>query len=88
MSIQVIWSKIVLEEFLRIAGLTKQQEAIMRLRVAGHTRTQIAFELNISLSTEDRQIRRIKRIYDAVQPYSPILPPRKHSAQETYLDTH
>ena len=88
MSRQVIWSKIVLEEFISLANLTKTQEMIMRTRVAGWSRTKQSMELHISLATLDREIRRLKVIYDSVQPYSAILPPRKHSAEETYMDTH
>lgn len=88
MSKQVPWNKIVLEEFIRLAMLSKDEEAIMRTRVAGWTRTQQSMELGMSLATVDRIIKRLKIKYDKVQPYSPLLPPRKFSAEETYMDTH
>ena len=88
MAKQVPWNKIILEEFISLAMLTKEEEMIMRTRVAGMTRTQQCMTFGMSEATLDRIIRRLKRKYDAVQPYSPLLPPRTHSAAETYMDTH
>lgn len=88
MSTQVIWTKIVLEEFIRLANLTKEEEMIIRTRCNGWSRTKQSQELNMSLSTVDRIIKRLKVKYDKVQPYSPLLPPRKFSARETWMDTH
>lgn len=88
MSHQVIWSKIVLEEFIRLAHLTKTEEMIMRTRVAGHTVVQQSLEFCMSTRTVERIIARLKVKYDSVQPYSPLLPPRKKSAKELYMDTH
>lgn len=42
----------------------------------------------MSLSTIDKTISRLKKKYDAVARYNPILPPRKASAKETYMDEH
>lgn len=88
MAKQVPWNKIILEEFINLAMLTKDEEAIMRTRVAGWTRTQQSMELGMSLATVDRIIARLKVKYDQVQKYSPLLPPRRDSAEETYMDTH
>lgn len=88
MSRQVPWNKIILEEFISLAALTKEEEEIMRTRVAGWSRLQQAEKLGMSLSTVDRIITRLKIKYDDVQQYSPILPPRKISRIEVYLDTH
>ena len=88
MSHQVIWSKLILETFISEANLTKDEEMIMRTRVAGWTRTKQAAELCMSLSTIDKIISRLKVKYDAVQKHSPILPPRKESAAELYMDEH
>lgn len=88
MSIQVIWTKIVLEEFIRLGNLSKEEEAIMRTRADGWPISRQAMELGMSESTVNRYIKRLKKRYDAVQPYSNLLPPRKHSAKEVYMDTH
>lgn len=88
MSKQVMWNKIILEEFIELATLTKDEEMIMRTRVAGWTRTEQSMKLGMSLSSIDRIINRLKKKYDNVQPYSPILPPRKSSAEELYMDNN
>lgn len=88
MSHQVLWNKIILERFIELATLTKDEEAVMRTRVAGWTITKQSMELGMSVSTVNRIIERLKKKYDAVQKYDPILPPRKSSAQELYMDTH
>lgn len=88
MAKQVPWNKVILEEFISQALLTRDEEAIMRTRVAGWTRVKQSMELGMSLATIDRIIRRLKAKYDQAQKYSPLLPPRRESAEETYMDTH
>ena len=88
MAQQVPWNKILLEEFISLAQLTEQEEWVMRTRVAGWCRTRQATELHVSIETLDRIIRRLKQKYDKVQPFSPLLPPRRLSAKETWMDTH
>lgn len=86
MSKQVPWNKLILEEFIREACLTKDEEMIIRTRVAGWSRVKQSMELNMSLATVDRLIKSLKKKYDNVQKYDPILPPRKTSAEETWMD--
>lgn len=88
MSKQVPWNKIFLEEFIRLAALTEDEEAIMRTRVAGWTITKQSMELGMSRTKVNNIIKRLKVKYDGVQKYSVILPPRKSSAEEIYMDTH
>lgn len=88
MSHQVIWTKIIVEEFVRDGLLSKDEEMILRTRAAGWTRTQQAMEFGMSLSTVDRIISRLKVKYDECQKHSVILPPRRFSAEELYMDTH
>ena len=88
MANQVPWNKIILEEFIRLAALTKDEEMIMRTRVSGWSRTRQAMELGMSIATIDRHIKRLKEKYDKVQKYSALLPPRKSSDAETWMDTH
>ena len=85
---QVAWNKIILEEFISIGGLTEEEEMVMRTRVAGWTITKQALEFNMSRSKVNYIIKRLKYKYDACQKYSVILPPRKNSIQEVYMDTH
>lgn len=77
MTKEVIWTKIVLERFIEQANLSEDEEIVMRTREAGWSRTKQAMELNLSVSTIDRIISRLKLKYDEVQAYDPILPPRQ-----------
>lgn len=86
MAKQVPWNKIIVEKFIEDAMLTQDEEMILRTRVAGWTRTKQAMELGMSVSTVDKIIATLKKKYDNVQKYNPILPPRKSSAKETWLD--
>jgi len=74
---RVLWTKVVLEEFIDKALLTKEEEMIIRTRVAGWTRVKQVNEFNMSIGTVDNIIKRLKAKYDEVQRTDPILPPRK-----------
>lgn len=86
MSHQVIWTKFILERFIDVGNLTKEEEAVIRTRAAGWTRTEQSMKLGMSLSTIDRIIKRLKAKYDRAQKYDVLLPPRKQSSQELYMD--
>lgn len=88
MSKQVPWNKFILEEFIRVALLTKEEEMVMRTRVAGWTQTKQCMELHMSRAKLNRIIQRLEIKYDQVQLYDPLLPPRRESAEELYMDTH
>lgn len=85
MAHQVIWTKAVLDEFIRIGGLTETEEIIMRTRAAGMSRVEQSMKLGMSLSSVDRAILRIKRKYDEASKWSPILPERRKNQKETYM---
>lgn len=88
MSHEVPWSKMIVERFCEDAILTKEEEMILRTRVAGWTRTEQSMKLGMSMSTIDRIIKRLKTKYDQVQQYDPLLPPRRPSKEEDYMDSH
>lgn len=88
MAKQVPWNKIILERFIELAILTKEEEEIMRTRVAGWTITKQSMEFHMSKSKVDKIISSLKAKYDDVQQYDPILPPRRTSKEEEYMDTH
>lgn len=88
MAHQVPWNQVFLDEFIRLGALTDEEIEIMRTRLAGWTRTRQSMELHMSLRKIDTIIFRLKKKYDDVQPYSTILPPRRYSAKETYMDTN
>lgn len=88
MAKQVPWNKPLLDEFNYLAGLSADEYKLMETRMQGYTRTQQADMLQMSVQSIDRMIARLKIKYDNVQPYSHILPQRKSSAKETYMDNH
>lgn len=88
MSKQVPWNKVIFDEFVRLGGLTEEEEQIMRTRMQGWTITKQSMEFHMSVSKVNRIIKRLKVKYDQVQPHSDLLPPRRFSAKETYMDTH
>lgn len=88
MSHEVPWCKVIVETFVSEAMLTKEEEMILRTRVAGWPRSKQAMEFGMSMATVDRIIKRLKVKYDNVSKYNPVLPPRKFSAKETWMDTH
>lgn len=85
---QVIWTNVILDEFIRLGGLTKEEEMVMRTRCAGWTITKQSLEFHMSKSKVDSLIKSCKHKYDLVEPYSTILPKRKNNAKELYMDTH
>lgn len=88
MARQILWTKLIVEEFIKEAMLSKDEEYIMRTRAKGYTITQQAEALNMSVDNVNKIIARLKKKYDAVQKYDALLPPRKHSRQETYMDNN
>lgn len=61
MAHQVPWNKIILEEFIRLAILTKDEEAVIRTRVAGWTRVDQFMKLGMSLANVDKITARLKK---------------------------
>lgn len=61
MAHQVPWNKIILEEFIRLAILTNDEEAVMRTRVAGWTRVEQSMKLGMSLAKVDKITARLKK---------------------------
>lgn len=88
MSKQVPWNKVLYDEFVELGGLSEMEQVILKTRMQGMTRTEQCELLQISMSTLDRAISRLKVKYDNVQKHSEVLPPRRFSAKETYMDEH
>lgn len=68
--------------------LSKEEEMIIRTRAEGWSITEQSMKLNMSTAKISRIIARLKIKYDNVQKYDVLLPPRKFSAKETYMDEH
>lgn len=79
MSKQVPWNKIIVEHFVTLAMLTDDEEWVLRTRVAGMSIVQQSMELGMSVSTINRIIARLKKKYDEVEKFDPMMPPRKGS---------
>ena len=73
----ILWNTVILDEFIRLAVPTEFEVQIIRSRMADQSRVQQSFEFSRSLPRVDAAIKSIRQKYDAVQPYSAILPPRK-----------
>lgn len=84
----MLWTKLVLERFIELGNLTARQEHIMRTRASGYTIKEQSEMLGYSVQTIKREIANLKRIYDVVQRQDPLLPPRKYSPNEIYMDTN
>lgn len=82
MAHQVPWNKIILEEFIRLAVLSKDEEAVMRTRVAGWTRVEQSMKLGMSLAKGDKITARLKKM-TAILDRQPALHRKyKHKLQE------
>lgn len=79
----ILWNKIILDEFIRLAMPTELEIQVIKSRMAEQSRVQQSFNMSMSVSTVDAAIKSIRQKYDAVQPYSTILPPRKKNPQKS-----
>lgn len=88
MAKQVLWNKPIYDEFCRLAELSEDERNILQTRMQGWSITRQSLHFHKSVSSINRMIAILKKKYDAVQIYSDVLPKRKFSAKETYMDTH
>lgn len=84
MTKQVFWTKKILEAFISEGNLNERQEYIIRTRAKGYTIVRQAEELNLSVDQVNKDIALLKRIYDATQKHSDILPARVKNKKELY----
>ena len=82
MTKQVYWTKKVLEAFIEEGNLTERQEYIMRTRADGYSISKQAEELHLSVDQVNKEIALLKKIYDATQIHSDILPARCKNSKE------
>lgn len=73
----ILWNNIVLDEFIRLAAPTEFEIWVIRTRMNEESRTWQSTSSNISVARVDAAMKSIRQKYDAVQPYSGILPKRK-----------
>ena len=79
MAKQVAWSQDVIEAFIHEGNLNRRQEYIIRTRVLGYSIARQANDLHLSIDQVNKEICRMKRIYDEAQAKSSILPKRLHN---------
>lgn len=84
MTKQVFWTKAVLDAFIQEGNLNERQIYIMKTRAEGYTIARQAEELHLSVDQINKDIAELKKIYDATQRYSSILPIRLKNKKELY----
>ena len=70
------WNKIILAEFTALACLTPEENTVLLDWISGKSVVQTHMERNMSTRRVDTLRHQIRRKYDAVQPFSPLLPKR------------
>ena len=77
MTKQILWTKQVLETFIKEGNLNKRQEYIIRTRAKGYSIVKQAQELNLSVDQVNKEIAILKKLYDATQINTKTLPKRR-----------
>lgn len=77
MAKDILWDQIMLADFRRLAVITEDEDKVLTALGKGWSNVKMANELNMSDRTVSRHLESIRRKYDAVQIYSPLLPARK-----------
>lgn len=77
-------TKHIIDAFVEEGNLSERHEYILRTRAKGYTIAMQADELHLSIDQVNKDIATIRRLYDAVQPHSKILPPRKKNKKDLY----
>ena len=70
------WNKIILDDFRYLASLTQEEEEVLQDWAAGRTVVNTSMRRNLSIRQVERIRNQIRRKYDAVQPFTPLLPKR------------
>lgn len=73
----ILWNRITLREFQSLACLSEEENAVLQDWANGKTVVYTSLHRNISTRQVDKLRNQIRRKYDAVQIYTPLLPERK-----------
>ncbi len=79
MTKQVFWTKAVVEAFIDEGNLNERQIYIIKTRALGYTIVKQAEELHLSVDQVNKSIADLKKLYDATQKTSKVLPVRKRN---------
>lgn len=82
MTRQVLWTKTIMEAFIIEGNLNRRQEYILRTRVKGHSIAEQAIHLHLSIDQVNKEIAKLKKLYDMTQEHSEILPPRRKNHKD------
>lgn len=77
MAKDIPWDNVMLADFRRLACLTEEEDKVLTAWAKGWSNVKMADRLCMSDRTVSRHLEAIREKYDAVQIYSPLLPPRK-----------
>ena len=83
---QILWTKKIVDTFIKEGMLTKEERDVLLLRVQGYTIAEQDEMLNISDSKVNRITRRLKIKYDALQCTINELPKRTETTKELYRE--
>lgn len=73
----ILWDKVMLEDFRRLACLTEDEDMVLPCWAKGWSIAKIAMHCHFSERSVSDKIKAIRRKYDSVCIYSPLLPSRK-----------
>ena len=73
----ILWNKIALAEFRSLACLSAEEDDILQDWADGRSVVSTAMNRNMSTRQVDKLRNQIRKKYDAVQIYTPLLPKRK-----------
>ena len=83
---QILWTKKIVDTFIKEGMITKEEREVLLLRVQGYTIAEQAEMLNISDSKVNRITRRLKIKYDDLQDTIKELPKRTETTKELYRE--
>lgn len=77
MTKNIMWTKEIVEAFISEAYLNERQAYIIRTRAKGYSIAKQAEELCLSVDQVNKDIAKLKKIYDTIQKSSEVLPVRR-----------
>ena len=83
---QVLWTKKLVDTFIKEGMLTEEEKEVLLSRVKGYTIAEQAELLNVSERKVNRITIRLKIKYDALQDTIKELPKRKETTKELYRE--
>ena len=83
---QILWTRKLVDTFVKEGMLTEEEKEVLLLRVKGYTIAETSELMNISDSKVNRIIRRLKIKYDNLQGTIEELPKRKETTKELYRE--